>query len=164
MTRSLSSVFVIFILIVLAGCGFHLRGEAIIPDSLKVIYIQGIEMNKGLGRELKKSLTHNGVLVVSDYQQDSAILTIVEYKVDRRVLSVGSNAKVNEIELYGFVNFKVSDAEGRILSDQQHVEARRDLQFDQNQVIGTTEEARLLREQLDQQLVQSMLRRLAAIK
>lgn len=164
MTRSLSSVFVIFMLIVLAGCGFHLRGEAIIPDSLKVIYIQGVEMNRDLGRELKQSLTRNGVIVVSDYQQDSAILTIVEYKVDRRVLSVGSDAKVNEVELYGFAEFKVIDAEGQVLSDQQRVEARRDLQFDQNQVIGTTEEARLLRQQLDQQLVQSILRRLAAIK
>ncbi len=164
MTRSLSSVFVIFMLIALAGCGFQLRGEAIIPDSLKVIYIQGVEMNRDLGRELERSLTRNGVVVVSDYQKDSAILTIVEYKVDRRVLSVGSDAKVNEVELYGFAEFKVSDAEGHILSDQQRVEARRDLQFDQNQVIGTTEEARLLREQLDQQLVQSILRRLAAIK
>ena len=164
MTRSLSSVFVIFMLIVLASCGFHLRGQATIPDHLKVIYIQGVEMNKNLGSELKKSLTRNGVTVVSESQKDSALLTIVEYKVDRRVLSVGSDAKVSEVELYGFVKFKVSDAQGRILSDEQKVEARRDFQFDQNQVIGTTEEGRSIRQQLDQQLVQSMLRRLAAIK
>ena len=164
MTRSLSSVFVIFMLIVLASCGFHLRGQATIPEHLKVIYIQGVEMNKNLGSELKKSLTRNGVTVVSESQKDSALLTIVEYKVDRRVLSVGSDAKVSEVELYGFVKFKVSDAQGRILSDEQKVEARRDFQFDQNQVIGTTEEGRSIRQQLDQQLVQSMLRRLAAIK
>jgi len=164
MTRSLSSVFVIFMLLVLASCGFHLRGQATIPDHLKVIYIQGVEMNKNLGSELKKSLTRNGVTVVSESQKDSALLTIVEYKVDRRVLSVGSDAKVSEVELYGFVKFKVSDAQGRILSDEQKVEARRDFQFDQNQVIGTTEEGRSIRQQLDQQLVQSMLRRLAAIK
>lgn len=164
MTRSLSSVFIVFMLIVLAGCGFHLRGQAIIPDHLKVIYIQGVEMNKDLGSELKKSLTRNGVTVVSESQKDSALLTIVEYKVDRRVLSVGSDAKVSEVELYGFVKFKVSDAQGQILSDEQKVEARRDFQFDQNQVIGTTEEGRSIRQQLDQQLVQSMLRRLAAIK
>jgi LPS-assembly lipoprotein len=164
MMRCLSSVVVIFTLIALAGCGFHLRGEATIPDNLKVIYVQGVEMNKDLGRELKRNLTNNGVTVVSDYQKDSAILTVVEYKVDRRVLSVGSDAKVNEYELYGIVDFKISDAEGQLLSDQQRVEARRDFQFDENQVIGTTEEARLLREQIDQQLVQSMLRRLAAIK
>ncbi|HHA18081.1 MAG TPA: hypothetical protein ENK70_00025, partial [Methylophaga sp.] len=123
-----------------------------------------VEMNKELGSELKKSLTRNGVTVVSESQKDSALLTIVEYKVDRRVLSVGSDAKVSEVELYGFVKFKVSDAQGQILSDEQKVEARRDFQFDQNQVIGTTEEGSSIRQQLDQQLVQSMLRRLAAIK
>lgn len=164
MTRSLSSVFVIFMLVLLASCGFHLRGQATIPEHLKVIYIQGVEMNKDLGSELKKSLTRNGVTVVSEIQKDSALLTIVEYKVDRRVLSVGSDAKVSEVELYGFVKFKVSDAQGQILSDEQKVEARRDFQFDANQVIGTTEEGSSIRKQLDQQLVQSMLRRLAAIK
>ncbi|HHA19376.1 MAG TPA: hypothetical protein ENK70_06695, partial [Methylophaga sp.] len=107
MMRSQSSVFIIFMLIMLAGCGFHLRGTAIIPDDLKVIYIQGVDTNKSLGLELKNSLIRNGVTVVNDYQKDSAILTILENKVERRVLSVGSDAKVNEYELFGFVKFKV---------------------------------------------------------
>ena len=164
MMLSLSNVVIIFMLMVIASCGFHLRGTAIIPDNLKVIYIQGIDTNKGLGRELKDSLVVNGVTVVNDYQKDSAILTILENKVERRVLSVGSDAKVNEYELFGFVEFKVSDAEGQTLSEQQRVEARRSFQFDQSQVLGSIEEGGLLRQQLDQQLVQSILRRLAAIK
>lgn len=164
MKRSLSNVFVGFLLIVIAGCGFQLRGAATFPDSLKTMYIQGINLKTGLGLELKRGLTRNGVTVVNHYQSGSAVLTILENKSERRVLSVDRTAKVSEYEIYNSVKFSVSDGQGQELSEAQTVEARRDYQFDQDQVLGKDEEERLLREQLDLQLVQSILRRLSALK
>jgi LPS-assembly lipoprotein len=154
----------VFLLLVIAGCGFHLRGTATIPASLYTLYVQGVNMQQGLGHELKRALTRNGVTVRNDYQQGTAVLTILDNRFQRRVLSVGSDAKVSEYELHGIVTFKVSDGDGKVLADSQTVEARRDYQFDQNQVLGKDEEERLLKEQLNQQLVQSILRRLSVLK
>jgi len=165
MSRTLSNVLIGFVLIALAGCGFHLRGSAVLPEALKLMYVQGINIDdRGLGRELKQGLTRNGVTVVERYQEGSAVLTILENKVERRVLSVGSDAKVSEYGLHGWVSFKVSDGSGQVISEAQKVEAQRDYQFDQENVLGKGEEERLLREQLNQQLVQSILRRLSALK
>jgi len=164
MNRTLSNVFISFLFIALVGCGFHLRGAVVIPESLKTIYIQGIDLTQGLGEELKNALSDNGVNVVKSYQKDSAILTILENKYERRVLSVGSDAKASEYSLYGLVQFKVTDGEGGILSEPQDVEAMRDYQFDQTQVLGKSDEESSLREDLNRQLVQSILRRLSAIK
>ena len=164
MKRSMLNSFVVFSLIVLASCGFHLRGAATLPDSLKVMYVQGVNLKKGLGLELKRGLTRNDVSVVEAYQDDSAVLTVLENKVERRVLSVGSDAKVSEYELYGTVKFSISDRNGQVLGENQQVEAQRDYQFDQDQVLGKEEEERLLREQLNQQLAQSILRYLSALK
>ena len=163
MKRYLLNIVVGFTLLAVAGCGFQLRGSANIPASLQTMYVQGVNMQQGLGLELKRGLTRNGVTVLSDYQQDSAVLTILDNKFERRVLSVGSDAKVSEYELHGIVTFKVSDGEGKVLADSQTVEALRDYQFDQNQVLGKDEEERLLKEQLNQQLVQSILRRLSVL-
>lgn len=164
MTRYLSKVVLSFMFVVLVGCGFHLRGAANLPDSLKTIYVQGVDLNRGLGRELEMALTRNGVDVVTDYQNGAAILTILENKIERRVLSVGGDAKVSEYEFFGTLKFSITDDHGQALAAPQQVQARRDLQFDQNQVLGKVEEAQLLREQINEQLVQSILRRLSVLK
>lgn len=164
MKRSLSNVFVGLLLIVIAGCGFQLRGATDLPDSLQTMYIQGISLKNGLGLELKRGLTRNGVSVVNSYQSGSAVLTILENKSERRVLSVDRDAKVSEYEIHSSVKFSVSDDQGQLLSEAQQVEAQRDYQFDQDQVLGKDEEEQLLREQLNQQLVQSILRRLSVLK
>ncbi len=164
MTRTLSNVLIGFVFVALAGCGFHLRGTATLPDALKTMYVQGVNLQQGLGLELKRSLTRNDVTVVNAYQEGSAVLTILEHKLERRVLSVGSDAKVSEYALHGWVSFKVSDGNGKVISDAQKVEAQRDYRFDQDQVLAKDEEERVLREQLNQQLVQSILRRLSVLK
>ena len=164
MNRSIFTSFIIFSLIVLAGCGFHLRGTTTIPDSLKTMYIQGVNLKRDLGLELKRGLVRNDVTVLDSYQEGSAVLTILENKVERRVLSVDSDTKVNEYELYGAVKFSISDGSGQVLAENQEVEARRDYRFEQEQVLANDDEERLLREQLNQQLAQGILRQLSVLK
>ncbi|HEC58150.1 hypothetical protein LCGC14_0523970 [marine sediment metagenome] len=164
MSRSLLNVFIGLVLVVMAGCGFQLRGDVPLPDNLKVMYIQGINIQSGMGLELKRSLKQNGIHVVNNYEKGSALLTILENTYERRVLSVGNNAKVNEYELYGSLQFKVTDDQGKLIVEPFKVQAIRDYQFDQTQVLSSDGEEAFLREQINQQLIDSVLRRLSAIK
>jgi LPS-assembly lipoprotein len=164
MSRSFLNVFMGLLLVAIAGCGFQLRGAVPLPDSMKMMYVQGINVQQGLGLELKRGLKQNGIQVVDDYEKDSAVLTVLENKFERRVLSVGNNAKVSEYELYSVLKFKVTDGQGKLLVEPQQVEAIRDYQFDQTQVLSSDGEEAILREQLNEQLVQSLLRRLSVVK
>jgi len=164
MSRSLLNVFMGLLLVAIAGCGFQLRGVVPLPDSLKLMYVQGINVQQGLGLALKRGLKQNGIQVVNGYEKESAVLTVLENKFERRVLSVGNNAKVNEYELYHTLKFKVTDGQGTLIVEPQEVEAVRDYQFDQTQVLSSDGEEAILREQLNQQLVDSLLRRLSAVK
>jgi len=164
MTRSLSNTFVALLLVVIAGCGFHLRGSADLAASLKTMYIQGVDIQQDFGLALKRALMSNGVTVLTDYQQGSAVLTVLEHKTERRVLSVGADAKVSEYGLHSRVRFKVSDDQGQLVLDEQLVEAQRDYQFNQDQVLASGNEELALRDQLNQQLAQSVLRRLSVLK
>jgi len=165
MSRVVSRIAWGVFLLMLAGCGFQLRGEASVPDSLKTLYIQGINTQQDtLGLQLKRALVRNGITVVDDYQEGAAIFTVLENRYDRRVLSVASNATVREFELDAWATFKVTDDKGNELSDVQRVEASRDYQFDRNQILAMDEQERVLREDLNKQMVQSILRRLSAIK
>ncbi len=164
MKRVVSNSVVAFLLMVMVGCGFHLRGAADLSDSLKTMYIEGVSLQRGMGLYLKRGLISNGIVVVEQPKQHAAILKIIDNQFDRRVLSVGSNAKISEYELYALIRFSVIDAEGNTLAAPQQVEAQRDYQFDENEVLGREAEEDLLRDELNKELVQSMLRRLSAIK
>jgi LPS-assembly lipoprotein len=164
MKRVVSNSVVAFLLMLIMGCGFHLRGAADLSDNLKVMHIEGLNLQRDIGLYLKRGLVSNGITVVDQPQADSAELKIIENQFDRRVLSVGSNAKVSEYELYARIRFSVLDAQGKTLAEGQSVEAQRDYQFDEDEVLGRESEEALLRDQLNKELVQSLLRRLSAIK
>lgn len=164
MKRYLSNSVVIVTLLIIAGCGFHLRGAVNLPESIKTMYVQGLNLQRGVGLTLKRHLISNGIVVVEDYQKGNAVLDILENKYERRVLSVGSSAKVSEYELYGRITFKVTDGSGAILAEEQSVEAQKDYQFNQDEVLGAGEEESVLRKDLEQRLVRSIMRRLEAIK
>tara|TARA_R110001583_G_scaffold60577_3_gene179839 strand:- start:11887 stop:12381 length:495 start_codon:yes stop_codon:yes gene_type:complete len=164
MSRSLLNVFMGLLLVAIAGCGFQLRGAVPLPDNLKIMYVQGINVQQGLGLAIKRGLKQNGIQIVDDYEKDSAILTVLENKFERRVLSVGTNAKVSEYELYSSLTFKVIDGQSKLIVEPFKLEAIRDYQFDQTQVLSSDGEEAILREQLNDQLVQSLLRRLSAVK
>lgn len=164
MSRSLSKVILGLLFVVIAGCGFHLRGSASLPDSLKTMYIQGVNLQQGLGLELKRSLVSNDVKIMSDYQSGIAVLTMLDNKFERRVLSVGSDAKVSEYQLYGSLQYKLTDNNGQVIIESESLEAVRDYRFDQNQVLAADQEETQLRQALNEQLVQSLLRRLSVLK
>ncbi len=164
MKRLVLTSFVSLLLLTLAGCGFHLRSAADLSSNIKVLRIDGISSERGIGLTLKRALMANGVVVVDKLNNEASILKVVDHEFDRRVLSVGSSAKVSEYELYAKLVFTVLDKDGNILADQQAVQAQRDYQFNEDEVLGRESEEQYLREQLDQQLIQSVMRRLSAIK
>ena len=147
----------------MAACGFQLRGAADLPESIQTMHIQGISMREGLGLELKRTLRRNGINVIDDYSEGAAVLSFLKNRYERRVLCVGGNAKVSEYELILEVTFQLTDKQQNKLIDNESLEARRDYQFDQEQVLGRDGEERLLREEMDKQVSQAILRRLAAL-
>ena len=164
MKRIVSNSFVAFLLMLLIGCGFHLRGAIDYSDSLKSMYVEGISLQRGIGLYLKRGLKSNGIEVLDTYQKGSAVLKVTETKHDRRVLSVGSSAKISEYELYSSISFSLTDSHGKILAGPQQVHAQRDFQFNENQVLARESEEASLRQHLNKELVQGVLRGLSAIK
>ena len=91
-------------------------------------------------------------------------MTVFENVVEQKVLAVGSDAKVTEYELETRFSFKVSSPDGEPMSDVITVQARRDYQFDRNQLLAMSEQQAVIRDDLNKQMVQNVLRRLSAMK
>jgi len=164
MLRGASNLLVGMLLLLVAGCGFHLRGAANLPESINTMYIQGINLKRDLGLALKRGLESNDVTIIEQPQTGAAVLTVLSAKSERRVLSVGANAKVSEYQLYGTLEFKLLDKNNQLVVDSETLRAVRDYQFDQNQVLASDQQDAQLRQEINDQLVQSLLRRLSAIQ
>lgn len=145
--------------LLLSSCGFHMRGSVQLPPEMERTYIQG-SGSTAMMLELRRSLTASGATLVSEVDQASAILEIIQAQQDRRVLTVGSTARVREYELSYTVEFGVQRRDGAVLVPVQTLMLRRNYVFDENDVLGKGSEEELVRREMEREVAQGLLRRL----
>jgi LPS-assembly lipoprotein len=154
----------LFSLLLMVGCGFHLRGNTQLSPLLAHTYLQGVAPYSELGIGIKRSLEANGVIVTPGPEEASATLSITYNQLQRQVLSVGgSTAKVQEYALKYVLQFQVTDSKGKILLPSQRVELMREYRFDVNSVLSAGDQENLLREAMQKDIVQQILWRLEAL-
>jgi LPS-assembly lipoprotein len=158
--RNLLCVLFALVISSLIGCGFHLRGAADV--SFKTIHIQGNRLL--ISKNLSKSLSNSGVKVLPSTEGADLILETVKEESEKRILSLSGRGVVNEYELYYRVRYRTKMAGAELWSQVQTVEARRDFSYtDANLLAKQSEEARL-NENMQADVVSSLLRRLSALK
>lgn len=150
-------------LCLLAACGFQLREEARLPAGMTSVHIQGAEPISPLGRDLRKALERSGAQIVDTAAPATSVMRIMVNEITTDVLSVGGNARANEYSMRYRVEFDVVDATGSALLARQVIELTREFTFDVNQAIGVAAEQDLLTQELQRDMVQTILRRLEAI-
>lgn len=161
--RYLAAGLVLTLLFGLSACGFHLRGDVKLASQLNKVYFQGAGVYDPLVREWSRSLTSAGATVVEDMQGATAIIQILKNAGDRRVLSVGSQGKVKEYELYQALDFRVRDEAGRELLGVQNLVLTRAYLFDPDDVLGKASEEESLRRDMRRDLVRLAMLRLEAL-
>ena len=148
--------------LLLAGCGFHARGNYRLPDTLGAVYIEVPGYDYDLRHRLQTALSSRGVRLVDDATAANAVLRITDPRFASRVLSVGSDGRVRENELRYTLGFELRRRDGSFLVTPQSVELLRDVTYDENNVLGSQSEQSAGRLELQDQAVQQIMRRLTA--
>ena len=150
-------------LMLVSGCGFHLRGSLKDVGHLPVIYIH-TERGGHLGVEATQIFRQAGVDVTDDLDQAEWLLTLSDEKEDRRVLSVDSSGKVQEYELHYGLIYQLQDKNGNQLLEKQELGLVRDYSFSGTDVLAKDDEETLLYRGMREQAAQMILRRLLSLK
>jgi LPS-assembly lipoprotein len=147
---------------VLAGCGFHLRGEA--KYTFTTIYVNAPSA-PSMAAEMRRALEATGsAKVVTDAKQAQVILDIPTVADDKEVLSLSGAGAVEEYLLVKRVSFRLHDADGRDWLPAGDIQLRRSYTFSQSEVLARgAQEERLLKE-MQTDAVQQLIRRLQAAK
>ena len=157
---SLRTLVCITLITSLISCGFHLRGTSDV--SFSSIFIQGNTLT--ISKNLKKSLTTNGVKVLESAEGAELLLETVGEESEKRILSLSGRGVVNEFELYYRVHYRTKAADAPLWSQVQTVEARRDYSYSDANLLAKQGEEKRLNENMHQDVISNLLRRLSALK
>lgn len=144
----------------LAACGFRLRGERTLP--FETIFL-GFPPNSPLGAELARNIrAGTRTQVVDDRAKAQAVLDVLGESREREVLAVNAQGKTREYQLRLRFVFRVHDGKGAEFVPPSTVAIQRDIAFNEAQVLAREAEEAVLFRDMQSDLVQQVLRRLAA--
>lgn len=144
----------------LAGCGFQLRGTATLP--FQTLFID-IPAGNAMGAELKRNLRAGTNVTLVDRKEDAqAVLTNTGETRTKLILSINTAGRVREFRLrYGFT-YSLVDKNGQEIAPPADLVINRDYSFNENAVLAKESEEQLLYRDMQSDLVQQVIRRLAA--
>jgi LPS-assembly lipoprotein len=149
-------------MMLLASCGFHLRGEADYPFS--TIFVNA-PSSPPFSMELSRALNAAGKAKVITSATDAEVALEVPSVIDdKEVLSLSSGGSVREYQLVKRVAFRLHDKNGIDWMPAGEIVVRRSYTFNETQVLARDlQEQRLLRD-MQTDAVQQLVRRLQAAK
>ncbi|MEZ7846871.1 MAG: LPS assembly lipoprotein LptE [Polaromonas sp.] len=152
-------------LLATAGCGFKLRAA---PNfAFASIYVNMPE-GSTLGNELKRALAANNTLrVVTDPQQMMKSDVILDPLFDQRqkiVVATNAAGLVREFQLRLLFSFRLRTPQGKELIPRAELQQQRDISFNESAVLAKEAEEGLLYRDMQNDIVQQVMRRLAAVQ
>lgn len=153
---------VLALVLLLSACGFQLRGAYPLP--FDKLYINLPETSE-LHALLKRSIAAGSNAHIVGAQKDAQAMLLVLGDVPAKdILSLSATARAREYQLVRSFTFRVVDAQGRDWLPQNQIVIRREISFSDELVLSKESEEALLWRDIQSDLVQQILRRLAASK
>jgi len=146
----------------LAGCGFELRKAPVF--AFKSLSVSG---NSAMINQIRRELRAAGTVTVmsaEDASKADVVLEILSEDRNRIVISTNSAGLVRELQLQLRVRFKLRTPGGKDLLPPTDVSQTRDLSFNETNALAKEGEADLLFRDMQSDIAQQLMRRLAALK
>ena len=146
----------------LASCGFQLRGSTELP--FRTLWV-GFSDASPLGTEFRRYIrSGTSTRLVEDPNQAEARLQVLGESRDKEILSLNADGRVREYNLFYTFVFKVDDGKGRDFIVPTRITLKRNISVNENTQLAKEAEENLLYRDMQSDLVQQLLRRLAAAR
>ena len=147
----------------LTACGFQLRQA----PNFAFTSLYSVAATP-LGNELRRDLVASGKLkVITDAKQQGdaqVILDILGDQRERVVIALNSAGQVRELELRLRVKFRLRGKDGKELIPETELLQRRNVSYNSSVLLAKESEEQLLYRDMQTDIVQQLMRRLAAVK
>ncbi len=148
----------ILLALALSGCGFQLRGAAELP--FETIFVPGA--TAGVALDIKRNIqSGTRTRVVDDVKSAETVLQFLQETREKHILSLTGTGRVREFQLRYRVGFRLHDAKGGEFVPANTIELTRDVTYNDAQVLAKETEEHLLYRDMQFDMVQLVMRRLA---
>ena len=142
--------------LLLASCGFHLRGQAALP--FETMYVSG---SAGFRTLLTRAVrAGSNTRIVDNQKEAQVILQVVGEQNERVILSLSGSGRVRELQLRYRISYRLTDNDSREILPTTEVQLKRDLTYSDTDVLGKEQEEQLLIRDMRNDAVQQVVRRL----
>ena len=157
-----SAFFLVATALLVAACGFQLRGTATLPFSS--IYVQA-PPSSVFATQLKRAvLAGSGTRIAEQPGEAEVILQIMSELQEKQILSLSGGGRVSEFQLRYRVSFRLTDGKNREHIPASEIVLRRDYSFTDDQALSKESEEALLYRDMRNDAVGQLVRRLQAAK
>lgn len=153
--------------LLLPGCGFALRAAP--KFAFETLRLQGSETTP-VASELQRALEGGGVRVFSsalpaspEGETGQVVLTVLSDQRERSVVGSTATGQVRELQLRTRFRFRLATPAGKQLLDETELLLERDISFTETAVLAKEAEEALLYRDMQRDIVQQVMRRLAAV-
>jgi LPS-assembly lipoprotein len=176
---------------VLAGCGFHLRQA---PDFVFDSVVMNAANSSPLASELRRQLAANGKVkvltmataalatapgtvvpatgaasaasapAVARPSPNRVIFDLLQELREKIVVGLNATGQVREFQLRERIHFRLRTAAGKEVIPDTELVQQRDISFNEGAVLAKEAEESLLYRDMQSDLVQQIMRRLAAVR
>ena len=148
--------------LVLAGCGFQLRKA---PEfEFKTI---AVPATSSFANRVKRNLRATGTVEVLPTDQITDAQAVLDILAERResvVISTNAAGQVRELQLRLTISFKVRGKDGKELLAPTEISQSRDITYNETAALAKEGETALLYRDMESDIAQQILRRLAAAR
>jgi len=146
----------------LAGCGFHLRVEQ--PFAFDRLYLSGADTSPVVNDLRRVLATRKGLILTDAATGAQATLQIVSDAKEKIILSLTGAGLVREYQLRQRVSYILADPRHPDNASPGEISVNRTLLYSDTEILAKQSEETLLYRDMETDVVQQILRRMAAFK
>lgn len=151
-----------FIIALLTGCGFHLRGNVSLNPHIKKIFLQTENPYGQLARHLRNAFNTSGITVTKTAQDADIILVILNEQQSEQQTNVSATQQTRQYTLISSINFTAQSPTHKTIIAPQTVSETRTVTTQSNTTLASSNEVTTLYQQMQAALVFDIMSRLTA--
>jgi LPS-assembly lipoprotein len=147
----------------LSACGFKLRGAIALPFTT---LWSNFPATSSVGNQFTRALRASNpqLQLVDTRDKAQVVLNVLGESKNKLVLGLSSAGVVREYQLLVTLRYELLDAKGRELAAAQDIILKRDVTTSDAQIVAKEREDELLFREMQNDLIQQLMRRLAAVR
>lgn len=157
-----SSLILLAVALLLAACGFKLRGEATLP--FETMYVQAAPTSQ-FAVQLRRAVAAGSQTRIADSPEQAQVtLQVLNELREKSILSLSGTGRVSEFQLRYRVSYRLYDGKATEYIPTSEIVLRRDFSFSDQASLSKESEEQLLYRDMQTDAVQQLVRRLQAAK